>query len=59
VIGLGHRERPGQSLTGSAQFVGIVYAPRANLKAAGGAQFYGAMTADYFTSNGNFSFHHD
>jgi Tfp pilus assembly protein PilX len=47
------------TLTGSSQFVGIVYAPRANLKANGGAQFYGAMTADYFQSSGNFYFHHD
>jgi len=46
-------------LNGTAIFVGVVYAPRANLKAAGGAQFFGAMTADYFQSGGNFSFHHD
>jgi len=46
-------------LNGNAQFVGIVYAPKTTVKATGGAQFYGAMTANSFTSSGNFFFHHD
>ena len=32
---------------------------KTTVKATGGAQFYGAMTANSFSSSGNFFFHHD
>jgi hypothetical protein len=46
-------------MTSAKSFTGVIYAPEADLKAAGNAAFYGAFTANTFTCNGTFDFHYD
>jgi hypothetical protein len=46
-------------MTGGKTFTGTIYAPEADLRAAGNASFYGAFTAGTFTCHGGFDFHYD
>ncbi|HSU55959.1 MAG TPA: collagen-binding domain-containing protein [Candidatus Dormibacteraeota bacterium] len=46
-------------MTGGKQFVGVIYAPEADLNATGGSEFYGAISANSFKCGGGFILHHD
>ena len=46
-------------MTAGESFTGMIYAPQADLRARGHAQFYGAFTASTFSCNGTFDFHYD
>jgi hypothetical protein len=46
-------------MSGGGQFVGVIYAPEADLSATGNSEFYGAISANSFKCNGNFKLHHD
>ena len=47
------------TMTGGTKFVGVIYAPEADLKAVGNTTFYGAIATGTFRCNGNFTLHHD
>ncbi len=47
------------TLTGGTKFVGVIYAPSADLVAAGTSTYYGAIAAGSFKCTGNFTMHHD
>ena len=46
-------------MTGGGKFVGVIYAPEADLNATGNSVFYGAISAYSFKCGGNFALHHD
>jgi hypothetical protein len=43
----------------TSSFVGVIYAPEADLKATAGGDFYGAFVAGSFTCAGSYFFHYD
>jgi hypothetical protein len=43
----------------ASSFVGVIYAPEADLKATAGGDFYGAFMAASFTCTGSYFFHYD
>ena len=45
--------------TGTAAFVGTIYAPQANIKVGGGGAFWGAIVGNTITMSGNGIFHFD
>jgi hypothetical protein len=45
--------------SGNINFVGAIYAPEADLAASGGATMFGAISANTFKCNGNFTLHQD
>jgi len=51
------------SLSGNGEFIGVIYAPMANVQLNGGGysdfDFIGAVVANYIQLNGHFSFHYD
>jgi hypothetical protein len=46
-------------MTGGNKFVGVIYAPDADLAATGNSVFYGAIAANSFKCGGSFTLHHD
>jgi hypothetical protein len=47
------------NLSGSTDFIGIIYAPYAEFTPSGGSQIHGAVVAKKFTGSGGFTLHYD
>jgi Tfp pilus assembly protein PilX len=47
------------TITGGSQAAGLVYAPNASVKSAGGTDWFGAVVANTITDTGGTSFHYD
>ena len=46
-------------VTTGARFPGVIYAPQAEVKLSGGANFFGSMVANTVVMSGNSAFHYD
>jgi hypothetical protein len=47
------------NLSGSSDFIGVIYAPYAELKVSGGSKIHGAAVARKITASGGFTLHYD